>query len=167
VEVGMKRSDKYLAAIAIGVVLLVGISLVIVATRPKPSYQPENSPEAVVHNYLLAVVQEDYERAYGYLSHQIPGYPRTVQEFSRDIHDYSWVFRTNSNTDLAVEGSRTEGQRAAVTVRETRFYQGDLFYSNQRIDTFDVELELENGIWKITYSNYYFVACWTRENGCR
>lgn len=64
----MKNTDKMLIAIVIGIVLLVVIALAITLTRPEPTYQAEDNPEGITHNYLLALQKKDYERAYVLLS---------------------------------------------------------------------------------------------------
>ena len=44
--------------------------------RTKPVYGSEDTPEGVVHNYVLAVINQDYQKAYGYLADlkNKPGY---------------------------------------------------------------------------------------------
>ena len=51
----MQKVDRMLMAILAGVVGLVLIAFAILLTRPKPSYLPDNTPGAAVHNYLLAL----------------------------------------------------------------------------------------------------------------
>jgi hypothetical protein len=71
----MKSTDKFLIGIVVGIVLLVVAAFVITLARPEPTYQVEGTPESVAHNYLLALQKEDYQRAYGYLSPTLKGYP--------------------------------------------------------------------------------------------
>lgn len=163
----MKDGDKFLVAIVMGVILLVGISVLVVVTRPEPAYQLDDTPEGVAHNYLLALQREEFARAHGYLSTQLPGYPSSASRFAEDVRDNSWVFRLGTDTSLAVEESRITGARAEVTVRESRFYAGGLFNSEQRMSTFTVQLHRQDGQWRITDADRYFVWCWSREEGCR
>jgi hypothetical protein len=163
----MKRADKFLIGIVVGVVIIVIIAFTITLLKPKPTYQSEDTPEGVAHNYLLALQKEEFERAYGYLSPSLPGYPRDALEFQEQVDHYSWNFNAIVDATLAVDDSKIIGNRATVTIRETRFYGGGLFESSQRISTFEMELHRENGEWKITDSDGYFVYCWGYEQGCR
>ncbi len=163
----MKSTDKFLIGIVAGIVLLIIVAFVVTLARPEPTYQAEDTPEGVAHNYLLALQQEDYERAYGYLSPTLEGYPVSAEEFARDVRDHSWSFRLDEDITLAVESSRVIGNRAVVDVRESRFYDGDLFDSSQSTTVFEMELQLEDGEWKIVHSNCYFAWCWMSDEGCR
>ena len=167
----MKKTDKLLIGIVLGIVLLVVVAFGVALTRPKPSYQAEDTPEGVAFNYLFALQQTDYERAYGYLSPTIKGYPQSVETFRDQMHDYSWNFNglNNLSTTLEIDSVDVSGKRADVTIRETQFYEGDLFSSGQSSHTFDVTLRQdENGQWKIVESDNYWVYCWSdpQDYGC-
>ncbi len=63
------RQDRFLTAILIGIVLLIVAALAVYFTRrDEGSYVAENTPEGVVHNYVLAVLNKDYQKAYSYLA---------------------------------------------------------------------------------------------------
>ena len=63
------KQDKFLTGILIGVGMLVLLALVLFFTRQdKRDYLAEDAPEGVAHNYVLAVLNKDYEKAYGYLA---------------------------------------------------------------------------------------------------
>jgi hypothetical protein len=162
----MKTTDKVLIGIVAGIVLLIIVALVVTLTRPEPTYQAEDTPEGVAHNYLLALQKEEYERAYNYLSPTLEGYPTSVKKFEEHIHDNAWRFRLDTDVTLSVESSRVTGNFATVSVRESRFWGGDLFDSGQSTYTFDMDLRLEEGQWKIIDSGSYFAWCWDREDGC-
>jgi len=162
----MKSTDKFLIGIVIGIVLLVVAAFVVTLTRPEPTYQAEDTPKGVAHNYLLALQKEDHQRAYGYLSPTLKGYPASAERFAENVEDSSWRFRLDTDTTLAVESARVTGNRAVVEVRESRFRGGDLFDSGQSTTVFEMELQLEDE-WKIADSDYYFAWCWKRDDGCR
>jgi hypothetical protein len=162
----MKANDRILIGIVIGIGVLIIAALVITLMKPEPAYMPDNTPEGVAHNYLLAIQQKDYERAYIYLSPTLPGYPRLASYFIKDIQVNSWNFRLNSSTTVSVDGSTTTGSRSIVTVRESSFSGGDLFGSSQSNKTFEMEMRQIKGEWKIENSNYYFAPCWNWDNGC-
>lgn len=163
----MKSGDKFLVGIVIGVISLVILAVVIVVARPGPEYQDDGTPEGVAHNYLLALQKEDYQRAHSYLSRWMPGYPLTAVRFEKNVEDNSWRFRLGRDRSLAVVDMHVTPLEARVTFRETLFYSRGLFESGQSISTFDLELRLEQGSWKIFDGDQYFVYCWDRTDGCR
>ncbi|HOF89582.1 MAG TPA: hypothetical protein PLZ36_15990, partial [Armatimonadota bacterium] len=69
----MHTSDKWLIGIVIGAALLVCAAVAVTVLRPKPAYRADDTPAGVTHNYLLALKQRDYARAYGYLSPTLSG----------------------------------------------------------------------------------------------
>ncbi len=98
-------TDRYLFGIAAGVVLLLVVAVAVVLLRPEPTYQADDSPEDVAHNYLLALIKADYERAYGYLSPTLDGYPESVAKFTQDI-EWSASLAADQEPALAVESSQ-------------------------------------------------------------
>lgn len=164
----MKSTDKFLTGIVIAVVLLVGVAFAVAFLRPKPTYRSEDAPEGVAHNYLLALQQANYERAYGTLAPTISGHPASAQAFADDIRNYSWNFRLDdTSTTLTVEAARITGDQAAVTVRETHFNQGGLFESSQYTNTFEMRLRREEGVWRIIGAESYWASCWDDQDGCQ
>jgi hypothetical protein len=165
-EIGMKRTDKHLILIVVSALVLVVITLVVALTRPEPAYREGDTPEGVAHNYLLALQQEDFERAFGYLSPSLDGHPEDADAFREDIRRYSWRFQVNEDTTLSIVSSKISGDEATVTVRETRFVVGDLFESSERVRTFEIELAQKGVDWKIVGAESYFAPCWNTERGC-
>lgn len=161
------KSDKLLIGIIAGIVLLVVIALVVTLARPEDTYQLQNTPESVTHDYLLALKNDDLDIAYSHLSSTIPGYPATVSIFTRDVQNHEWSFRENRTTSIAINSAMIKGNRATVTVGESSFRGGDIFNSGQSYMTFEVTLEKVAGIWKIVESPYYFAACWSNSGGCK
>ena len=163
----MRRSDKHMILIVIAALLLVAIALVVTLTQPEPAYREGETPEDVAHNYLLALQQEDFERAFDYLSESLDGRPEDADAFAEDVRSYSWRFRMNDDTTLSIVSSEISGDEAAVTVRETRFVGGDLFESSERVRTFEIALAQEGDDWTIMDGDSYFAPCWNAEQGCR
>lgn len=166
----MRKTDKFLIGIVAGILLLVGAAVAVLVLRPKPSYRPEDTPEGVAHNYLLALQQEDYARAYSCLSPTVRGYPDSVDVFSRHVKD-GWAFPElwDDSVTLSVEPGHITGDRATVSVRRTRFYEGDLLDSSEYTSYFDIELRSEGEAWKIIAADRYWHHCWEDPNGygCR
>lgn len=165
----MKSTDKFLIGIVGGVIVLVAVAFVLVFLRPEPTYEPEDTPEGVAHNYLLALQQEEYARAYGYLSPALKNYPASTEIFAEDVDDFSWRFRElrDGSTTLAIGSSRVVGERTVVSVQETTFQGRGLFDNNRYTHTFEMKLQLENGAWRIVTSDSYWAACWEDDDGCR
>lgn len=159
------KTDKFLLGIVVGIVLLVAATLVVVFTRPTATYQPENMPEGVVHNYILAIQEEDYPRAYEYLSPNLVGYPDSSLTFKHEIENYTWSGYEMES--LSIESSVIHGDKADVTISALAFYRGDLFSSGQSTYSLHYELEQVNGEWKIISGDNYFAWCWTQTGGCR
>ena len=165
----MKKTDKFLVGFVVAVILLVVVAFVVALRHPKATYQPEDKPEGIAFNYLFALQQGDYERAYGYLSPSVKGYPADVSKFRRDIQN-SWNFsglKDNSVT-LEVLSSETTGRLAVITIRQTTFYENGLFDSGEYSNTFDMTLQQEkDNAWKIVNSDNYWVYCWDYVKGCK
>ena len=165
----MKGTDKFLLAIVAGIVILVAVVLGVALLRPnQPSYQPDDTPEGVAHNYLLALQLGEYGRALGYLSPSLPGVPAGVESFERDVEDHRWSFGySDDDVSLAIEAVNVTGERAKVVVRKTTFYRGGLFDSGQYSQTFDMTLRHEEGAWKVADSDRYWADCWGSSTGCQ
>ena len=159
----MKKTDKILIAIVGGIVLLVVVAFAVALSKPKPTYQAEDKPEGVAFNYLFALKQKEYERAYGYLSPDLRGYPKDVDAFVGDVRDRSWQFNglNDSSTTLEVDSVEKIGSRADVRIIETHFYEGDLFNSGSYTSNFVITLRPDAaGNWKIVEANDYWDSCW-------
>jgi hypothetical protein len=162
----MSGTDKLLAVIVGGAVLLVGVALALMLLRPEPAYQSDGAPEGVAHNYLLALRKEEYQRAYAYLSDSLPGYPDDLDEFEKSIDRNVWKFPRVGDPSLTVESSEISGTKAVVTIREIGFIRRGLFDSSQSISTFDIKLEQRDTDWKIVDAGRYFAWCWSYTEGC-
>lgn len=168
----MKSADKYLVMILIGVIVLLAVAFRAVLLQPKPTYQPEDTPEGVANNYLFALQQGDYERAYGYLSPDMKHYPASVKAFTANIHSENWRFNFDDDRgpSLQVKSSQINKDRAAVTVQKTTFYAGGLLSSSEYRSTFKMTLVRDakhNGAWKIESSDDYWAWCWDSQSGCK
>jgi hypothetical protein len=63
------KQDRFLFGILVGIGALILIALGLFFTRQDSrEYVADDTPEGVVNNYVLAVLNRDYQRAYGYLA---------------------------------------------------------------------------------------------------
>lgn len=165
-----QKTDKFLIGIVAGVLLLVIVAFVVVLTRSEPTYQSDDTPSGVAHNYLLAFQRKEYDRAYRYLAPEIAGYPTTVETFRDDVQDNRWLFGLDEDSvALEVVSADLNSNRADITIRKTTFYQGDLFSDGQSTRTFTMQLErnLQTDVWQIVDSGDYWLYCWSDEDGCK
>jgi len=109
---GMMKQDRFLTGILVGIAVLVVIALVVFFLRQNSqSYVSEESPEGVVHNYVLAVLNDDYERAYDYLA-DLDNKP-TFEQF-RDAFITGVVNPNNAAVDIG--NSEISDETASVEV---------------------------------------------------
>ena len=110
----MNSTDKFLIGIVAGIVILVVVVFLVVLFRPEPEYREEDSPESVVHNYLLALQKDDFERALSYIATNIKHAPKDSEEFIIDVNGKcSWRFNDlDRDTSLMVVSSDIKGNFA-------------------------------------------------------
>jgi hypothetical protein len=137
--------DRFTLLIALGALALVGLLLALVLLRPNDS-QPmdESSPAGVVHNFYLALLNDDPARAYTYLSAEAQSklsYEQFVQQ------------RAGRGTPprLRIAEERTEGETARVTVSRTYGSRGGFFPfgPDEYTSTQTLVLRREGGAWKL------------------
>jgi hypothetical protein len=112
------KQDRFLLAILIGVGLLVVLALTLFfLRRGSQEYSAEDSPAGVVHNYLLALQNQDYERAYAYLgdTNEIPDF----EQFQSDL----WQLDQEVNR-IAVQIGESNQAGDRVTVEMNLIHPG-------------------------------------------
>ena len=145
------KQDRFLMGILIGIGVLVVVALGVFFTRSDTqTYVSEDVPEGVVHNYVLAVLNKDYEKAYGYLA-DLDNKP-TFDEFRRAF--LNGEVRPDEQA-VDIGGSETFDDTAIVDI--TLVYSSrDPFSSGYR-NTQSAQLLRQNGAWKLTFMpEYYF-----------
>ena len=145
------KQDRFLTGILIGIGVLVVIALTVFFTRKDTqSYGAEDVPEGVVHNYVVAILNKDYEKAYGYLA-DLPHKP-TLDAFRQSFLN-GGVNPNNAAVDIGT--SDVVGEEASVEV-VLIYSPGDPFSSGYR-DAQRAVLVKQNGAWKISWMpTYYF-----------
>ncbi len=145
------KQDRFLTGILIGISLLVVIALTVFFTRKdSQTYVAEDVPEGVIHNYMVAILNKDYEKAYGYLA-DLEHKP-TLDAFRQSFLNGS-VNPNNAAVDIG--GSNVSGEEASVEVAMI-YNPSDPFSSGYR-DSQRAILVKQNGAWKISsMPTYYF-----------
>lgn len=152
------KQDKFLTGILIGIGVLVLLALGLFFTRQdKREYLADTTPDGVVHNYVLAVLEDDYEKAYGYLA-DLENKP-TYEDFRQSFFNGS-VNPQNSGVDVGI--AEINGDEATVTVT-VFFSTNDPFSSGYQTEDRAL-LVLQNGDWKISAMPYnYWSYNWYQE----
>jgi hypothetical protein len=138
------KQDRFLRGILIGIGVLVVLALALFFTRPDTAltYGPEDSPEGVARNYIVAVFQRDYEKAYGYLADKKD--KPTLEQF-REAFLQNYV--NSDNTGVDIGEAEISGDEAFVTVY-VQYGSSDPFSSGYRNEERAV-LVKQGGQWKI------------------
>lgn len=138
------RQDRFLMGILIGIGVLIVAALVVFFTRQnQAAYAAENTPDGVVHNYVLAILNKDYQRAYGYLA-DLDNKP-TMAQFRQAFA----VGRLNpAQNGIKIGKASITGEDASVEV-DMVYAPSDPFSSGyNNIGT--AQLVRQNGAWKIS-----------------
>lgn len=138
------RQDRFLTGILIGIAVLIVAALAVFFTRQnQAAYVPDNTPEGVVHNYVLAILNKDYEKAYGYLA-DLDNKP-TLSQFRQAFA----VGRLNpAENGIKIGKADVTGDNASVEVSMV-YASGDPFSSGYN-NVGAAQLVRQSGAWKIS-----------------
>lgn len=144
------KQDKFLTGILIGIGLLVVLALALFFTRQdKRTYLLEDTPEAVAHDYALAVINKDYEKAYAYLADL--KYKPTYEEFRQSFLN-GMINPDNVGVDVG-EASIT---RDEAVVDLTLYYSYSDPFSSRTGSPDRALLVEQDGEWKVSSMPYTF-----------
>jgi hypothetical protein len=144
------KQDRFLMGILIGVLILILVALGLFFSRQgTQTYRTDESPSAVVFNYVLAVTQRDYEKAYGYLAdlQYKPSYENFRQSFFSGM-----VSPNNVGVDIGQE--HVDGDEAVVEV--SMVYPSSDPFSSGYSNVERALLVRQEGEWKISSMPYNF-----------
>ncbi len=145
------KTDRFLWATLIAIALLVIASLALFfLRRENQAYSLEETPQAAVRNYVLALEKRDYRRAYDLLQ-DAPGKP----SFERFQQDFLTRIIEPSRAALAIrETNISDGQ--AVVELVVIFSGGGLFADTYRQIESALLVRDQAGKWKISRMPYPF-----------
>jgi len=139
--------------------------------QPK-AYQAEDSPEDIAYNYLMALVKKDFDRAYGYLSPDLPGYPEDIDAFLIALEDRELLPAYEINPCVYVEGVNAEQDQALVNLR-MQYYDPCLkgwWLEIENLSQTPGQLTLEQvgESWLIVDADdwFFFSNCWLDKYQC-
>ncbi len=153
------KQDRFLLGILLFIILLVIAAVALFFIRQDTqAYLPDDTPDGVVHNYALALYDEDYERAYSYLAdlENKPSYTAFRQGF------VTYGMNVSGNAIRVGEVEYLEGDKVLVTV--TVLYASTGPFSEGWNSTENATLVQQDGKWKLTYMPYpYWVWDWYQQ----
>ncbi len=149
------KNDRFFNGILVGIAAITVIAIAVYFLRQDRSqYLPEDTPAGVVNNFVLALYQQDYQKAYTYLA-ELENKP-DIQQFRQSFLSYgaeisnvsSQVGETSINVDSATV--------YLIIIRQA----GGLFSEPYR-DSQPAQLLLQAGKWKISNMPYpYWDYSW-------
>lgn len=149
------KEDRFLVVILVVIGLLVVISLSIFFVRQDSAvYLPEDRPENIIHNFLLAIHNDDYERAYAYLAEKEnkPSYEDFEQNYLLYHNDVGYQI---GETDISKNTAYVE-----ITIMNS---SSDFFFDRYNYVE-NARLVKEEGEWKVIQMPYsYWSWEWYQE----
>jgi hypothetical protein len=144
------KQDRFLTGILIGILVLVVVALALFfARQQKQAYMTGDSPEAVAFNYVLAITEKDYQKAYTYLADR-PNKP------SYDSFRQSFFNGTVSPSNVGVDVGEAEINGDEATVQVNLVYPSNDPFSSSYSNADRALLARQNGVWKISSMPYNF-----------
>lgn len=153
------KQDRFLTGILVGIAVLVVVALAVFFIRKdNQSYIAEDAPEGVVHNYVLAVLNGDYEKAYSYLADL--DHKPTYEQF-RDAFIKGVVNPNNS----AVDVGQSEVNNDTASVEVAMIYNPSDPFSTGYRDVQRAILVKQGQAWKLSSmpTYYYWDYSWYQE----
>ena len=146
----MKSSSRLLLGFSIGICVLIIATIVLVLTTGSQSTTllPEDTPEGTIQRFLLAVQDNDFEKAYSYISTT----PLNDEKISpaemwrRSISGYT----SNSVWKATIGKATTKGDQSTVKVNIEVFRPGGPFQDPVRSNNISFFLKKEGPSWLIT-----------------
>ena len=138
------KQDRFLTGILIGIAVLIVAALAFFFTRQNTqTYVSEGTPDGVVHNYVLALLNRDYPKAYSYLA-DLDNKP-TLNQFRQA---FSVGKLNQSNNGIKIGKADVTGEDATVEV--SMVYTPNDPFSGGYNDVGAAQLVKQNGAWKIS-----------------
>lgn len=145
------KQDRFLLVILAGIAVLAVAAIALFFIRQQDqSYVPDDTPQGVVRNYILALQNEDFERAYAYLS-EVENKP-SLEAFQATF----LTERADANSAVVQIGeARQSGATTIVEVTLVYASRGPFFESSRQPMNATLEQD-PAGAWKITSMPYPF-----------
>ncbi|HJS19689.1 MAG TPA: hypothetical protein VJ785_13150 [Anaerolineales bacterium] len=146
------KQDRFLTGILIGIgVLIVAALAVFFIRKDSQTYIQDDVPEGVVHNYVLSILNKDYEKAYGYLA-DLENKP-TFDEF----HNSFLTGMLGNPGDAAVDVGEADVTGDDATVEVAMIYNPSDPFSTGYRDVQNAILVRQDGDWKLSSMPAYYL----------
>lgn len=136
------KSDRMLFWMIILIAAISVTAIIVYVFQEEAQYMNENTPEAVVHDFVLAFSREDYKKAHEYVISKVPyeGFLDNLL-YDRDYYqNYGVVI-----LDSRIQDSETAIVSYYVSSDSRGMFGGSYEYEEQAI----LKIEEEGGDWKI------------------
>lgn len=145
------KQDKFLTGILIGIGALIVLALALFFMRRdgQSKYVSDTTPEGVTHNYALAVLNKDYQKAYGYLAdlENKPTYEQFRQSFFNGMVN---------PVDAGVEIGEAEINGDEAVVSLSVYYSVNDPFASRYASEDRALLVNQDGAWKLSAMPYNF-----------
>ncbi|HEY9075560.1 MAG TPA: hypothetical protein VIO61_03380 [Anaerolineaceae bacterium] len=144
------KQDRFLTGIIVGIALLAVVALgLFFARKGNSTSLPDDTPEGVVQNYVIALQRGDYEKAYTYLAEG---------KNKPDLANFRQMLKPQEDqivsATIEIGTSGITKDRAVVDVTIIRSSGG--IFSDVYRDRQTAQLTQTNGNWKINQMPYPF-----------
>jgi len=142
------KNDRFLTGIFIGIGVIILLALGVFFMRQNTStYIAEDTPAGIVHNYVLAIYQQDYQKAYSYLAEAElkPDYELFRQAFVS-------INLNLGNSSLKIGESSIQLDQATVYL--SIIHQSNGPFGEPYREPQSASLVLQNGLWKLNSMPY-------------
>jgi hypothetical protein len=147
------KQDRFLMVILGVIGVLVVIALVLFFARQgSQAYGPEDVPEGVIRNFVIALQKGDLQKAYAYLAEgeNKPTYLRFQQSLTTRQVDPASASMRIGKTDILADGS--------ASVALTLLHNSNDPFGSTFTDQQTATVVKQNGNWKLSYMPYPFWA---------
>jgi hypothetical protein len=142
------KQDRFLLGILIGIAVVIIAALALFfLRRNEPAYGAENTPEGVIHNYVVALQKGDYNRALGYLA-STQNKP-DILKFRQDLLNNN---QNQSGYSLQIGDTQINGDSATVVINIIQAGSG--LFGGSSNQSQNATLVQEAGGWKISNMPY-------------
>jgi hypothetical protein len=141
------KQDRFLLAILGGISVLVIAALILFFARQGIlEYGSDNTPESVIRNYILALENEDFSRAYNYLSEE------ERPEYEGFLQVFIGTDPTRQRTSVRIGEAHPAGDRTLVDL--TLIHQSSAPFQDAYYEETTASLVKEGDRWVIVQMPY-------------
>lgn len=146
----MRKSNRLLAAMAIGLVALIAVAAVFVAVRDPATFDPD-TPEGVTQAYVVAVLDDDAEAAHALLTPEL--------QLRCDVDDLEYSYYGREDRRITLVESDINGDEAKIDVKFRVTYDEGLFGYTESSHEETFKLARSDGAWRIAQAPWPYYRC--------